>query len=327
MAISTSTKFRVAVTQHEPEWFDLQKSVEKTCRIIAEAAENGAQLVTFAEAFIPGYPAWIWTRPVDPILSTTYIKNSLVVDSDEMRNIQDCAAKHGIVVSLGFSENDNNSLYIAQAIIDGDGTIVMKRRKLKATHMERTIFGDASGDSLMNVASTRVGKVGTLACWEHCQPLLKYHTLHQREQIHCSAWPPIVNHTGGPELWSMSLEGCQALSQVYAIESQTFVLHTTTVITEKGVDANSSEGGLLMSAPGGGASVIIGPDGRVVSTPLGSTTEGIVYGDIDLDQALFARSFLDVCGHYSRPDLLWLGCDTRERKLRVEEKLEVTEKC
>lgn len=124
-----------------------------------------------------------------------------------MRTIQNCAAKYGIVVSLGFSENDNNSLYIAQAIIDGDGTIVMKRRKLKATHMERTIFGDSSGDSLMNVASTRVGKVGTLACWEHCQPLLKYHTLHQREQIHCSAWPPIVNHTGGPELWSMSLEG------------------------------------------------------------------------------------------------------------------------
>ncbi|KAF7942745.1 uncharacterized protein EAE97_006199 [Botrytis byssoidea] len=326
MAISASTRYRVAVTQHEPEWFDLQKSVEKTCRIITEAAENGARLVTFAEAFIPGYPAWIWTRPVDPILSTKYIKNSLVVDSDEMRTIQDCAAKYGIVVSLGFSENDNNSLYIAQAIIDGDGTIVMKRRKLKATHMERTIFGDSSGDSLMNVASTRVGRVGTLACWEHCQPLLKYHTLYQREQIHCSAWPPIVNHTGGPELWSMSMEGCQALSQVYAIESQTFVLHTTTVITEKGVNANSSEGGLLMSAPGGGASVIIGPDGRVMSTPLGSTTEGIVYGDIDLDQALFARSFLDVCGHYSRPDLLWLGCDTRERKLRVEEKLEVTEK-
>ncbi|KAF7899121.1 uncharacterized protein EAF01_008334 [Botrytis porri] len=327
MTISTSTKYRVAVTQHEPEWFDLQQSVEKTCGIITEAAENGAQLVTFAEAFIPGYPAWIWTRPVDPILSTKYIKNSLVVDSDEMKTIQNCAAKHGIVVSLGFSENDNNSLYIAQAIIDGDGTIAMKRRKLKATHMERTIFGDSSGDSLMNVASTRVGNVGTLACWEHCQPLLKYHTLHQREQIHCSAWPPIVNHTGGPELWSMSLEGCQALSQVYAIESQTFVLHATTVITEKGVNANSSEGGLLMSAPGGGASVIIGPDGRVMSTPLNSTAEGIVYGDIDLDQALFARSFLDVCGHYSRPDLLWLGCDTRERKLRVEEKLEVTEKC
>ncbi len=55
-----SPTIRVAVTQLEPAWLDLQASVEKTCKYIAEAAENGAQLVTFAEAFIPGYPAWIW---------------------------------------------------------------------------------------------------------------------------------------------------------------------------------------------------------------------------------------------------------------------------
>jgi nitrilase len=203
-----SSKVRVAVTQLEPEWLDLHASVAKTCKYIAEAAQNGAELVSFAEAFIPGYPAWIWSRPLDPILSTQYIKNSLVVDSSEMRTIQDCAAKHGIVVSLGFSENDHNSLYIAQAIIDTDGKILMKRRKLKATHMERTIFGDASGNSLMNVAATGIGRrIGALACWEHCQPLLKYHTLHQREEIHCAAWPPIVPHQGGPDLWSLSKEG------------------------------------------------------------------------------------------------------------------------
>ena len=122
--------------------------------------------------------------------------------------MQECAAKCKIVVSLGFSENDNNSLYIAQAIIDVDGKILMKRRKLKATHMERTIFGEASGDSLLNVVSTGIGRrVGTLACWEHAQPLLKYHTMCQREEIHCSAWPPTVSHRGGSDLWSLSREG------------------------------------------------------------------------------------------------------------------------
>jgi hypothetical protein len=54
----------------------------------------------------------------------------------------------------------------------------------------------------------------------------------------------------------------------------------------------------------------------------GSTNEScrgrINYAEIDPDQALFARSFLDVCVHYSRPDLLWLGTDTRERKLKIE---------
>lgn len=144
---------------------------------------------------------------MDPVLSTKYIQNSLAVDSDEMRTIQQCAAKNGIVVSLGFSENDNNSVYIAQALIDSDGKILVARRKLKPTHMERTIFGDSSGNSLINVSQTKIGKrVGSLACWEHCQPLLKYHTATQREDIHIAGWPPVSPHAG-PELFSMSQEG------------------------------------------------------------------------------------------------------------------------
>lgn len=204
----TATRIKVAVTQLEPEWFDLSASVTKVCRYIAEASKNGAQLVSFAEAFIPGYPAWIWTRSVDPVLSMKYIKNSLSVNSPEMKKIQDCAAENNIVVVLGFSENDHNSLYISQAIIDSDGKLSMTRRKLKPTHMERTIYGDASGNSLNNVVSTSIGKkVGALACWEHCQPLLKFHTMQQREEIHCSAWPPLAAHTGGPDLWSLSKQG------------------------------------------------------------------------------------------------------------------------
>jgi nitrilase len=124
-----------------------------------------------------------------------------------MRTIQQCAAKNGIVVSLGFSENDNNSVYIAQALIDSDGKLLVARRKLKPTHMERTIFGDSSGNSLINVSPTKIGKrVGSLACWEHCQPLLKYHTATQREDIHIAGWPPLSPHAG-PELFSLSQEG------------------------------------------------------------------------------------------------------------------------
>lgn len=57
---NSATHVRVAVTQAEPEWLDLDKTVEKTCRLISEAARNNAKLVTFPECWIPGYPAWIW---------------------------------------------------------------------------------------------------------------------------------------------------------------------------------------------------------------------------------------------------------------------------
>lgn len=69
--------------------------------------------------------------------------------------------------------------------------------------------------------------------------------------------------------------------------------------------------GSIMNSPGGGFSAVFGPDGRRLSEPITSTEEGIVYADIDLDHILMSRAFLDVCGHYSRPDLLWLGVDSR----------------
>ena len=106
-----------------------------------------------------------------------------------------------------FSENVNNSLYISQAIIDANGEMRAARKKIKATHMERTIFGDSFGDCLDNVTDTQAGRVGALSCWEHLQPLLKYHTYSQREQIHVAAWPPVYeeNPVDGPH--SMSAQG------------------------------------------------------------------------------------------------------------------------
>ncbi|OJJ42224.1 hypothetical protein ASPZODRAFT_147657 [Penicilliopsis zonata CBS 506.65] len=322
----------VAVTQQEPEWLDLSASVAKTCRLIAEAAQNGAQLVTFPECWIPGYPVWIWyvdmekdylkisrnadlsrSRPVDVEMAGRYITNSLSYGSEEMQRICQAAAEHGITVSLGFSERDGHSLYIAQCTIDTTGQIVMQRRKFKPTHMERTIFGDASGRSLLNVSSLPIGKVGALACWEHIQPLLKYHTMLQREEIHVSAWPPLQPHSGGQSLWGMSADGCLGLSQVYAVESASFVLHTTAILGPKAIEAMKCTDPLF-GIPGGGSSAVIGPDGRLLTKPLPAEEEGILYVDLKSDMILACRHFVDACGHYSRPDLLWLGVDTTEKK-------------
>ena len=54
MAATASQTVRVAVTQHEPVWLDLQGAVEKTVKIIKEAADAGAKLVAFPECWIPG---------------------------------------------------------------------------------------------------------------------------------------------------------------------------------------------------------------------------------------------------------------------------------
>jgi nitrilase len=204
-----TSPIRVAVTQHEPAWLDLQAGVKKTCAIIEEAAKAGAKLVAFPECWIPGYPAWIWSRPVDFDLGVKYVQNCLRVDGPEMATIREAAAENNINVALGFSERSGESVYIAQAFIDDTGKLRMTRRKMKPTHMERTIFGDASGDCLAEVVDAPgVGKVGSLSCWEHIQPLLKYYTFSQQEQIHVAAWPPLDEFVeGSPGFYSMSVEG------------------------------------------------------------------------------------------------------------------------
>ena len=143
---------------------------------------------------------------MDQELSLQYIENSLRIDSPEMKRIQNCARYNNIIVCLGFSENEQHSLYISQSLINAEGKIVYTRRRIKPTHMERTTFGDGNGDSLKNVADTDIGRVGSLACWEHLQPLLKFNTLSQKEEILVAAWSPLFFHTGA-ELWSLSAEG------------------------------------------------------------------------------------------------------------------------
>ncbi|TQN66770.1 Arylacetonitrilase [Colletotrichum shisoi] len=308
---------KVAVTQAEPAWIDLPAAVEKTCALIAEAASKGAQLIAFPECWIPGYPVWIWSRLIDFDLNVRYMQNSLRVDSPEMAAIRACARANNVAVSLGFSENDNNSLFIAQALIAQDGELKVHRRKMKPTHMERTVFGDASGHCLKSVGDLSFARVGSLACWEHIQPLLKYNTIAQREDIHVAAWPSLTPHSGdGPDMWSMSAEGCQTLSRTYAIEASAFVLHSTALISQRGVDAHNSSGGAIMCAPGGGTSAVFGPDGRRLTEPVDETTEAIIYADLDMDAIHRAKMFADCTGHYSRPDLLRLVAD-REVKVPV----------
>lgn len=135
------------------------------------------------------------------------MKNCIMMGSPEMETIRASARESAIAVSLGFSENDNNSLYIAQVLIGADGEIKMHRRKMKATHMERTVFGDASGHCLRSVAQLPFARVGALSCWEHVNPLLKYNTIAQKEEIHVAAWPVLELHAGGDGLWSMSADG------------------------------------------------------------------------------------------------------------------------
>jgi hypothetical protein len=61
--------------------------------------------------------------------------------------------------------------------------------------------------------------------------------------------------------------------------------------------------------PGGGHSAVIASNGRVITKNLGPMEEGIIYAEIDHDLIALDKSFVDLIGHYSRPDLFTLVVD------------------
>lgn len=175
---------------------------------------------------------------------------------------------------------------------------------------------DATGGSscLSKVVDIpEVGRVGGLSCWEHIQPLLKYYTFAQNEQIHVGAWPPLDGFIeGSPGFYSMSIEGCRNASQAYAIESQAFVIHCTTVLTEAGIQAMQTAGAPIMGHSIQGSSCVIGPDGRILSK-MDNPNEKLIIADLDLNLITKTKTFADASGHYSRPDLMWLGVDEKTK--------------
>ena len=51
---------KVAVIQKPPVLLDREKTIARALESIDEAVRAGASLLVFPEAYIPGYPTWIW---------------------------------------------------------------------------------------------------------------------------------------------------------------------------------------------------------------------------------------------------------------------------
>lgn len=301
-----SQQVRVAAAQAEPRWLDIAAGVDQVVDLIAEAAHGDAQLVAFPETFLPGYPWWIWLD--SPAWGMQFVARyseiSMTRDGAEMDRIAAAAADHGIHVALGFSERDGGSLYMAQAFIDDSGALLSVRRKLKPTHVERSVFGEGDGSDIQ-VHDTRLGRLGGLNCWEHFQPLTKYTMYSLGEQIHVAAWPGFSLYRGAAK--ALGPEVNNAASLGYAVEGQTFVLAPCAVVGtgahELFCDTDKKKQLLLQ---GGGFARIYGPEGSELAEPLGETEEGLLVADLDFSLIAIAKSAADPLGHYSRPDVFRL---------------------
>jgi nitrilase len=315
---------KAACVQAAPVFLDLDASIDKAASLTAEAAKAGAKLIAFPETWLPGYPWWIWTgAPAEGVgFLPEYHANSMEVSSPQMKRLQQICHDNVITMVMGYSERAGGSRYMSQVIIGEDGTILLNRRKLKPTHVERTMFGEGDGSDLQ-VVDSDIGRLGALNCWEHVQPLVKMSMYAQHEEIHVAAWPSFCVYRD--LAYALGPEVNNAASQVYAVEGSCYVLAPCAIVSQEMFDriaGDSAEKAHLLnpqtSKPGGGFAQIFGPDGRPLCEPLPEDQEGILYADLDPAMLAIAKGAADPAGHYARPDVLKLVVN-REKRTVMEE--------
>jgi aliphatic nitrilase len=295
---------RAAAVQLSPVLGSADGTVEKLCRSIAKAAEEGAQIVVFPETIVPYYPyfSFVYAPVLQGPEHLLLYERAVTVPGPVTEAISAAARQHEIVVLVGVNERDHGSLYNTQLLFDADGTLLLKRRKITPTYHERMIWGQGDGSGL-KVVPTAVGRVGALACWEHYNPLARYALMAQHEEIHCAQFP-------GSLVGQIFADQIEVTIRHHALEAGCFVINATAWLSEEQIASVTSDEKMQKALRGGCCTAIVSPEGNFVGTPI-REGEGMLVADLNMGLITKRKRMMDSVGHYARPELLSLNLDDR----------------
>ena len=184
------------------------------------------------------------------------LEQAVTVPSDVTLAIGDACRQAGMVVSLGVNERDGGTLYNTQLLFDADGTLIQHRRKISPTYHERMVWGQGDGSGLRAVDSA-VGRIGSLACWEHYNPLARYALMADGEQIHSAMYPGSF----AGDLFARQIE---VNIRQHALESGCFVVNATAWLdADQQAQIMEDTGCPIGPISGGCFTAIVSPGGRI----------------------------------------------------------------
>lgn len=296
---------RLAIVQKAPAFLDRAGCLRIAVAGVAEAAAGGAQLIIFPEAFVPGYPAWIWRlRPggdmaLSEHLHRALVENAVNLAADDLEPLREAAREHRVTVVCGIHERDGafsrGTLYNTVITIGADGSLLNRHRKLMPTNPERMVWGQGDATGLKTVDSA-CGRIGALICWESYMPLARYALYAQGLDVY------IAPTYDSGDRWIATLQHIARESGCWVVGSG---------VAFRASDIRGAAPGMADLYPATdewvnpGDSAVVAPGGKLVAGPLRNEA-GILYADIDRQNIDDARRTLDVTGHYSRSDLFSL---------------------
>ena len=304
-------KFKAAAVQTSPVFLNVEKTIDKAISFVKEATANGANLVAFPEVFVAGYPYWNWI--MTPVQGSKWYeqlyKSAVKVDDAVMQPLFQEAKNHNCHIVIGINERGDSygEIYNTNLIIDNNGKLIGKHRKLVPTWAEKLTWTSGDGSSL-KVYNTEIGPIGTLACGENTNTLARFTLLSQGELIHIANY---ISLPVAPPDYDMA-EAIKIRAAAHSFEGKLFTIVSCSTISKEIMDAlkpdvpNVEE---LLTRKNSAFSGIIGPNGTVVGQPL-IDDEGIIYADIDLEKCIQPKQMHDILGHYNRFDIFDLRVNT-----------------
>jgi nitrilase len=293
MAVSLD-RFTVALAQAPSEPPDHSDAVERACELAMDAGKAGARLVVLPEAFIPGYPDWIWTTPFGEIETVAALRAELLaaainVPSEITDRLCRIAQRAGVDLVIGICERslerDDAHLYNTLLFFNAAGSLIGRQRQLAPSLAERVIW--SAGDSrTLGVYSGSVAVIGGLIGADNHLPLARYVLYAAGAEIYVAA-----GHGTG-EAWLAALRHI-------ACEGRVYVIGCTTAGRRAEDNVNSPEPNAAM--PG----VVMAPDGEIMAL-VADQAARLFFAQIDLARLSAARR-LDPDGPLARPDVFQLG--------------------
>jgi aliphatic nitrilase len=301
----------VAAAHVAPVFLDTERTIDKACSIIGEAAGHGAKLIAFPESFVPGFP--IWAALEAPIRTHELFKrlaaSAIRVDGPELARIREVAKQKRVFVSLGFTEGTTTSvgcLWNSNTLIGDDGGLLNHHRKIVPTFYEKQIWANGDGSGL-RACDTELGRIGMLICGENTNPLARFALLADGEQVHISSYPPVwpTRSSAGTGNYDLA-HAIRLRAGAHAFEGKVFNVVASSCVDQslrRAIeDALGPESMRILDQSPKGISVVMGPSGMPLGDPL-CRDEGILYADIDLAQIVELKQFHDVVGYYNRFDI------------------------
>jgi len=310
-------KLRLAAVQAAPVFLDREASIEKACRLIREAGENGADVIGFPEGFIPTHPGWFnYINGVGEQalrFSRELFKNAVEIPSPATDRLCEACRDANIVAVVGVNEKrprTTSTMWNTQLFIDRTGQILGKHQKLVPTNGERLVHTGGHGGTLQAV-QTHFGAISGLICGENSNPLAQFAIAVDYPVVHVASWPAHFSPTSDME--DSSILAARSL----AYQLKAFVISSCAIVTSELIDAYDpapKDRAQLEQLKNVGGTCIVGPRGKILAGPMGPG-EGILYCDVDTQDVIIPKLIHDFAGHYNRPDIFSVAITAEERRI------------